>query len=43
MKEEILKKVEENLEEALTIADTYHISYEEVLEILNALWEDNNG
>ena len=43
LKEEILKKIEENLEEALTIADTYHISYDEVLEILNALKEDNNG
>lgn len=43
LKEEILKKIEENLEEALTIANTYHISYEEVLEILNALKEDNNG
>ena len=35
--------LEENLEEALTIADTYHISYDEVLEILKALKEDNNG
>ena len=42
-KEEILKKVETALNETIKIASTYSITKEEVLNMLNILYEEENN
>lgn len=42
-KEEILKKVETSLNETIKIASTYGITKEEVLNMLNILYEEENN
>lgn len=42
-KEEILKKVETSLNETIKIANTYGITKEEVLNMLNILYEEENN
>lgn len=42
-KEEILKKVETSLNETIKIANTYSITREEVLNMLNILYEEENN
>ncbi len=42
-KEEILKKVETALNETIKIANTYGITKEEVLNMLNILYEEENN
>ena len=42
-KEEILKKVETALNETIKIANTYGITKEEVLNMLNILYEEKNN
>ena len=42
-KEEILKKVETSLNETIKIASTYGITKEEILNMLNILYEEENN
>ena len=42
-KEEILKRVEASLNETIKIANTYNIKKEEVLNMLNILYEEENN
>ena len=42
-KEEILKRVEASLNETIKIANTYNIIKEEVLNMLNILYEEENN
>ena len=40
LKEEILTRLEHNLSNSVNIAKTYNIEYEEILQILKVLWEE---
>lgn len=43
LKEEILKKIEMDISNAISIANIYKISKEEILEIINYLYEEENN
>ncbi len=42
LKEEILKKIELNINNAISIANLYNISKDEIFEIVNYLYEEDN-
>jgi GntR family transcriptional regulator len=43
LKEEVFKKIEESINNAIMTANTYNITKKEVIEIVNYLYEEDNN